>query len=405
MADPVPHLLLGFVVFIASLAFTAAPRLLADMSDEAIIRRVTEAPVTERNMTVGRDGTIVSGVPGNEFSAVEDVGRAFRENNLPDSLRGLIVTESYVADAPAFLVEPWPDQEDPGFSTFVKFRYQQDVADHITLVSGSLPAAREPVEVVFEDDEVVPLPVTELAVTAETLEALGVERGDQILVRPDVDDPRVAGIPPSELPMRVLEISGIIQPVDPDAEYWNRDISLDHPREVFTADFDPLFVFTTGLIDPSTYRQLLREMSHASWTYRWRYAIDPSLVTAEKAERLAEDLRSMETSYRPLSVALSLEFGFSTGLSDLIDAFLERRAATISMLSLISAGLLSVVLAIAALLAALAAHGRQTESALLRGRGASVAQLALTRGVEGALLAAPTAVLGFLTASYLVPLG
>jgi putative ABC transport system permease protein len=403
-SDRATNVALIVIVFLTSLYLSATPRLFDAMSDDAILETIEGADVATRNVSVGRSSRILPAGSGDVLVPLDTQGTRFRDLDLPESLQAIISDHQYVVDSPSFIVIP-PEAERASLTRLVRMRYQQGIEDHVRLVAGHFPVPREPVPVEMgEDAEIVIVPLYELAVSAETQSELQVELGDRLLLTPDARDPLYHDMPIASLSYYVaIEISGVIEPIQPDEDYWNLDFRLHRPRIVFDIDFNPIFVFTTGLLGPSDYRQLLRDTRGALWAYTWRYSVQPGKLNPDDAHQLAGDLRKLGSTFPPIGLASLTETGVTTGLSQLLDEFLDQRAATIAVMSLASIGLLIVALAVAALLAALSAERRRDATRLLRSRGASIRQLALARLAEGLILSVPAAAIGYIVASLLVP--
>jgi putative ABC transport system permease protein len=131
------------------------------------------------------------------------------------------------------------------------------------------------------------------------------------------------------------------------------------------------------------------------------YSIAPERVTADAAPQLATDLQNLESAFPPVALAGVTETGFTTGLSRILNDYLERRATTISVLAIGTAGLVLVALGVIAVLAALTSSRRRAEAQLWRSRGASTWQLVASRLGEGLTLSLAAALIGFLAAGQL----
>ncbi|HEX3722065.1 MAG TPA: FtsX-like permease family protein, partial [Nitrolancea sp.] len=93
----------------------------------------------------------------------------------------------------------------------------------------------------------------------------------------------------------------------------------------------------------------------------------------------------------------------STQLGDILNQFALQQHLTVSILSLGVIGLLVIALATIGLVAAFVAEQRRDSIKLLRGRGASGAQIIGAQLVEGLVLGLPAAIVGFFIATLIVP--
>jgi putative ABC transport system permease protein len=389
------------VVFTTSLFLSATPRFFSEISDDGLSHAVREAAPINRNVSVSRVSKIAAG-SDDAFSAVARGGDRFREGELPESVQSIIMDETYVVDSPRFVVSGLPGEPNWPFTAFMRMRYQEDVSDHVRLVAGVLPEPQDPVPIVLaEDAEPVLLPLYQVAVTDETLAAMEITLGDRLLMTPDRADRAYRELPFAALDyFLVLEISGIVEPIDPEEPYWYDDFQLHRPQVYENPDF--VLMFPTGLMSPADYRRMLADNGGALWRYSWRYFVDPELMDSRTVGQLAGDIFNLELNFHSIDIASVGEDSVTTGLSRLIGRFLDQRRSTVAMLSLVSIGLFAVALSVIAVLAALVTARQADSMFLLRSRGASRRQLTLSRLSVGLLLSVPAAGLGLMSASLLI---
>lgn len=390
------------VVFSTSLFLAATPRFFNEIADDGLTHAVGEAAPIARNVSVGRTSKIAAG-GDDPFANVVRGGERFREGELPESVGSIIAAESYVVDSPRFVVHELPGEAAWPFTAFMRLRHQQDIGDHVRLVAGELPAPRDPVPVVLEEDaDPELLPLYQVAVTDETLGAMGITLGDRMLLTPDRSDRAYRDLPFAALDYSLmLEIAGVIEPINPEEPYWYDDFRLHRPQVYENPDF--VLMYPTGLMSPADYRRMLADNGGALWNYTWRYFVDPERMDAGSVDRLAADILNLELNFHSIDIAGVGEDSVTTGLSRLIARFLDQRRSTVAMLSLVSIGLFTVALSVVAVLAALVTDRQADSMLLLRSRGASRQQLTMSRLLVGLLLSAPAAALGLLAASAIIP--
>ena len=410
-------------VFLCGLFLTATPLLFSNLADEALLEAVASPEPQLRNITASLNSYLGSFTPDEPFGRVEQRGQSFQDLQIPESIQPIIEDVAWVVDSPQFVVEAMPGSDArPEFTgsryagTLLRLRYQQDVDSNVTLIEGSFPQSHDPITVELgadcpltglENDEEeidcqeVELSVFEIAVTRETLGFFGVEMGEMVLLSPDTDDGAYFGVPLEDLRYNlVARISGIIEIRDPEADFWFNDPRLQRPRVRSNADFT--FVFATGLMSPADYGRALRETGAAHWDYQWRYFVDPELIRDGDIVALKADLVGLQDEY-PASFFLGAgEIGINTKLPSIITKYIERREATLAMMSISIAGLFVLTIILILMLSALATERQRSGLLLLRHRGASRPQLAASRVVQGFVLTAPAALLAYFVATRLL---
>jgi putative ABC transport system permease protein len=416
-SDPAVVVALIVVILVATAALAATPRLFNQMADDGLQHAITAAPAVARNVQVSRNSRIVAARSGPQLTHVARSGETFREERMPPSLQKLVADQQFLVDSPRFTVEALPEEPVWPFPVFMRFRYQEEILDHVRLVEGRFPEPRDPILVPIppiddpaadaegEPAEDLPteelLPVYELAVTAETLQNLEVGIGGRMILQPDMSDVAFRDVPRSQLGYRlVVEISGLIEPNDPDEDYWFQDLQLHRTRVVENPDYR--LIYATGLMTPADYPRLLGDAPGVSFRYEWRYFVDPEGLDAASVADLASDIRGLEISYPPTAVFQLGRDTVSTGLNKVISGYFDQRNSTVAILALVSLGLFVVTLAIITQLAALVAAMQLQSLYLLRSRGASPSQLVLSRLAHGLVISIPAAAIGFGVAQSLV---
>ncbi len=415
-ADPAVMSTIVAAVFLCGLFLTATPLLFTKLADEALVEAVSTPEPQLRNISASLDSLIGASSVDDPLRRVRERGEIFTDAQMPESVQEIIEDQTWVVDSPQFVVDAMPGSSArPQFSgsrfagTLMRFRYQEDLDDRVSLIAGSFPERHEPVAVelghdcldpeIDEDDEgfdcaEVDVPVFEVAITTETLEFLPVPVGGMLLLTPDLDDTAYFGIPGEDLEYAVaLKISGLIEIRDPDDDFWFNDPRLQEPRIRTNADFT--FVFATGLMSPDDYRRLLRETGLAHWTYQWRFFVDSDLIRQDTVDQLVTDLVGLQRDAPASSFSASGHIGINTKLPTFVADYRDRRDATLAMMSTSIAGLFVLTVALILMLSALASDRQRSGLVLLRNRGASRLQMGVTRATQGLVLTIPPAVLAF----------
>lgn len=428
-SQPAVVISIGVAVLVTAFLVAAAPRLLRDASTDDLYATVSVPVPAQRNIRVEQATRIGAGPVDDPLRNIRRSGETFAETRIPPAMGAVISGSQYVVTSPQFAVSP----ERKGsvahpFPTFVRFRYQSGVEDHIRLVEGAMPAQQEPVPTLIGDgcpegeDEterlrrsletgaidtealdcrLEDLPHFQIAVSRETAEAMGLEIGDRTLLRPDPSDSLFYGVSGDSLSYRmVMSISGIIDLDDSALEYWYGDTSLHIPAIRENADLR--IVYASGLMSPADYGAMVSTLGQARWSFVWRHFVDPGLVQNADVGTLISELIPFQTNFSTLG-ALPDDPRVRTQLSDLLMAHQRQRTQTIALMSLSVAGLFTVAVAVTFLLALLMTARQRWSIVLNRNRGASPAQLALTRAYEGLILAVPAGLAGYWTAAALLP--
>ena len=388
-----------------------APRVLEHAAEADLRDAVAAAAPEQRNLSFELTSRVGTGPLDDSFRYVDLRGEQLLESDVPDSVERIIREQRWLFDSPEFQVSSFPAQVGGPFPTTFKFRYQEGVADQLSLVSGAMPAAADPVFLLegsecpdravppdeFErspeqDCFVVELPVFEAAVTRQTAADMMLAVGDQVTLTPSLSDIKWRTAPTVALRNRiVLRISGIVELTDPSLEYWYADSALHRPRITENPDFR--LVAAVGLIAPDRYRRLLGAIPGVNSEYTWRCFVDPEQVTNADPEQLARDLDKIG----PVGVHTV------TLLPDvLVDHVLQRRL-TAQLLASSTAGLLVVAVATIGALALLSALRQSRSTSLVGDRGGSRLQLAGNAFRTAALVALPPSLVGWLVAWRLFP--
>jgi len=398
--DHLPALLIMLLVFATALLAASAPRLFNRAADAGLRFEVADATAVERNLQLGRI-TEIPASPGEALGPVADVEDGIQAT-LPASVRGVLSGESMYAETIDWRVL----DRDPARPGFLTLHAQGDLDDRIRLVDGRLPSG-ETSSVVAPPPPAssVPTPpgerqalLFEVALSTTTAEELGVGIGDRMDLIPDTDDPLVGpfGFPTPA----AVEVVGLYEVVDPDADYWVGDYGIDRPTLV-PVGINVVLVYATALVSPDAYPA----MTELDWPmrYAFRYYVDPERLDAGMLERLVVDLQRTESQFASFATTADpLRTTLQTGLPTLLDRFLAEHRTTESILVTAAIGPVAVAFVATGVLALLAVRRRRRATVLLRGRGGSAIQLAGSHLVEGLLLTAAPATLAAWLATRLV---
>lgn len=202
----------------------------------------------------------------------------------------------------------------------------------------------------------------EVAVGDKTAGAMRWEVGAEAVILPY----------PSDLFEQIsIAVVGIVEPVEPDAEYWMGFPTYFSPREYGDVIVMPLYVPEAAFFDGlgARYPTLVGD-------FGWHLYLDTGVLTGDRVQSTREAINGLETDINkqvPRSLTLTrLENSRGTGLLATYQRDLTRARAPIY---LFIALVVVVILYFLALAAGLLAHSRSAEAGLLRSRGAGAAQV------------------------------
>ncbi|MGH2382729.1 MAG: hypothetical protein ACRDG7_16130 [Candidatus Limnocylindria bacterium] len=393
-SEIVPMLLLALIVAVTAFLAAVGPRLFNRVADDGLRHDVGRAEAIERNLELGQIG-FLSG--GSGLEPVADAG-ARLEAELPDSVRALISGRTYHAESANWSVQD-PPREQP---TWLRFRVPEGVEERITYVEGRPPTgetATIPGRRGTLPGEPKDATVFEVALSTQIAAELGVGMGDRMELVPDTEDALVGQF---SSPVRAAaDVVGLYTLDDADAEFWMNDPSLELPT-VIVVNPNLRLLYGTALLSADAYPTLIRNGLPAR--YAWRMFIDPERLDAGGLDELTADLRRMRTAYPQFVTTLrdADVTTLQTGLLDLFDGYAAERRTAEAVLITAALGPAVVATAAVALVALLMVHRRRRALTLVRGRGASVAQVLASHVIEGLLIAAPAALVAYLVAVTLV---
>ncbi len=378
--------LLFVLVAVTSLVVAASPRLFDRVADAGLRYELDRATSAQRNLQFTTVDQISAGERGDVFDRVESRGETLLER-LPESVHRLVEARRYVVDLTRFrLTDP------PNYPTYLTLRYQDGIDEHITMTDGRRPAR---LELPADPDEV---PRFEVAISAATAAETLVEVGDTLPVAVDPGDPMLRNVFPRPTDPYELEVVGLFQVDDPDAPYWFDESVL--ARAAVAGTVDAPIAFATGLFAPEAYPDLLT--MGLPLRYRWRFGVDAQRIDAGQVTQLRPDLRRLETTFGTTGAGAG-RLLYRSGLLDIVERFVTRRAATEATLWVAAMGPLAVAGGALGLVAVIVVGRRRLTLALARGRGASAGQLLTAQLWEGLLITVPASLVGLVVAGALVP--
>jgi putative ABC transport system permease protein len=402
-------LLLFVVIAGTSFLFAAAPRLFNRAADDGLRGAMLAASAAQRNLVLADEARLSPGVDGG-VSGVRAAG-AQLAGRFPATLSGLISDRSLRLTTVRLSIG-----DPPSYDTYLSLRYQDGLTGATRLVSGRWPASRgvalPPTQWEIGaatpggGTDVKPV-IIEVAVSIAEAPELGVHLGDRLAISPDGTDPLLARLNTGPVLGRgslhivptEVEVVGLFEPIDPNADYWSGDASLLQVTQIGT----PLrpVGWATAYIAAETYPDLWS--SGLPFRYEWHYQVDPQRLDAGQVAQLQDDLRHLDFATGASDLGVAGNVVLRSGLPAVLDAYTPQFARSESMLSIAAIGPFGLAGGVLGMLAILFGTRRRATLALARGRGASGALVLGAQLWEGVILAGAASLLGLLAAVSAIP--
>jgi len=374
----------ALIVAMATLLALAGPALVSRTVDDGAADAVTAAgPGADIFVTVpvgnpgGDNVSSIRGLPAEDFQGMGDTV----VEHLPKRTSSVVAGhDSWVlsrpapigwittADATADDAEAEDVVKKPRVGDYFQFGFSPEA--EVTLVDGHLPGPPPSLEDVTGPGGVVP-PI-EIAISQEVADTLELAIGDQAQVSSAAGE------------SLILEVVGIVAPQDPNADAWNHFPEFDHPVDVEGAGSNlrrgTVIVSQESLTGISAFLR-------TPFPGIVRVAVDPDKMTLNLASSVASELRELPGNAKDLvGPDAGVTVTVTTSLDDALAQYPARARAALAQMSVIIAGVVSVAAVVIALMAALVLTRRESDIALERARGSSVASTALRLFVESLLV-------------------
>ncbi|WP_405890638.1 ABC transporter permease [Streptomyces sp. NBC_01527] len=388
-----PGSALAFAALVLLTAFLAAafPRAV-DTNESSSLRQDLSGARPARSMlelTTPQPGLELPQSVREDALRPEVIAAAYRKvlPLLPAPVRADTTQSAYGVQTTEFLVgqEAWlprPDGLPPEFTLAA----QAGLAHHSTIRTGRLPNA--PAGLTMRTREL------EAAVTTETAEVMRMHVGS--LVHIGTSDSRALAV----------RITGIVDPVRPEGNYWSGDQILRNPGLSSTGGHPPLTYWNAGLLlAPEAAPALLGTLGEPQ-AY-WRIAPDVTGLTAQQLPVLSERVASLENGPELLRLkqAAGQHASLTTDVDDILASHMEMRSAVRPVVAVAAIGTGTVAALTLAMTGGLSAARRGAELALLRARGGSLRGIGGRLLVESAVVALPASGVGLVAAILSVPQG
>lgn len=276
-----------------------------------------------------------------------------------------------------------------GIPAQVEVSYPYPVAGHMRLVAGSMP-------------DTSPASGIQVVVTAQTASAWGLRPGSQVAVIAPLQTTISGNGPPNPSFKLNLDVTGIVEPTDPDSSFWKADPLLAAPNLYVSQSklWEGAFIADPGEI--ATMQQIF---GLAGLSIRWEFPVATAGLRAQ-APVLYSEMKQFTLQTPQLTGLLAPMSGALSTSSALLGPLATLVAVSNGvnvLLWMVYVGLAVAGLVMMLLAARMVAARRSAEMAVRRARGASLAHL-FWRGFFGAAVAGvPAAALAWALAVLLVP--
>jgi putative ABC transport system permease protein len=385
------------------LAATAGPREVQATGERALEQTMTAVAPADRDIVVSSTwGSIKATLQAAPFS--DALTEADIEEGVATQLRGdfgagpLRLTPPStdwmgLTAAPSDVIPRLPTLE--GIPGELEVDYRYPLGGNLRLVAGSMPDTA-PSPTSTETTETFHLQVV---VTPQTARQFGLRPGSQL----PVGAPQSVSTAAGKRAAVDLDVTGIVEPANPDSSFWAADPLLPAPTLDGVGGGES---WDGGVIaDPGEFYTMLQIFGDAGLRVQWDF---PTSITSQPGQpqavfNQANQIVSQTPQLTGAAALLSKDLTVSYGLVQPLAAFISALTAVNAVLWLVYVGLAVAGIVTLLLAALMIADRRSAELTLLRARGASLWQL-FSLGSRGAALACvPAAALAWAGAVLLVP--
>lgn len=384
-AAPARAIAMAVLVALAATALVAVPAWLDRAASAALPAALAARAPGQLGLEFSEGGHFDPGPDADPLVNVRAAGEEIAAS-LPPSVAAIAPSHTTLIDSPEYLALSAPEPV-----TRFALRIWPDAAAMTRYTDGTAPRGAVTQEQIGDllDQSGAPLmgDTFETAISRETADELGLRVGDQLGLMPGVNRYGIA---------IGMKVTGIFEAIDPADPRWFSDAELRSPVEV-RASAEVTIYHAVALLDPAAYGALdgLRGgLTGVALQVRWRFPVDASGAATWDVERLGADLARLEAVY-PFHGALAADApGLSTGLPDVLEAYVEDRGVVASAMALAATGPLVAGIGVLALAAAAVADRRRVPLRLVRTRGAGAPRLVTADALAAVTILVPSAALG-----------
>ena len=243
--------------------------------------------------------------------------------------------------------------------------------DRVEMLDGTWSAVDSPSYVSGE-------PAVVQAIVGEALaEAYRLDVGDQLPLSVDAL---------AEQPDLLIQVSGVVRPLDPQDPYWFGEYGPWQPQS--SVRYSALWGV---LVSEETFFSIAGDLFQPSEVdLAWNVLLDPAAITLGQVAHLQAELEALTQEAGALHKGLTVETDFGTAVSE----FASQAESIRPSLYFLTATVVLLALYYVTMSAALSTRQFQREFAILRSRGASAWQVFRVQLLEAALMGGAALVSG-----------
>jgi putative ABC transport system permease protein len=367
-------ILIALLVAVTVFVVAVAPRALMRLGSDELRYELRSVPTARVDLSATGSDSFVRGSSATEVLGPIDETVAALPSHLPEPLAD-------GAGKPAWLVRALAVTTSSPGDVFVVLRMQLAVdlhwADRVRLVEGSEPrpwagdggaAAKQ-------------VPPIEIALAAQTAEAMSLHIGDVI--------------PAAPVPYRLAET---YEATDSDDAYWQHARDLLAPALIRESGA-PLKIQASAYVDPESAVHLTEALS-AGEISAW-VPLDPGAYNYSDGDELATQARHLTAT--PVQLPNGGQLGFRSSFDEVVGEAQSKVSAMSALIALSASGFVGVLIGAYALCIQALIRRRATVLTLASSRGAGAGQLRLIMMLEAALISVPVSIAAILAAAVLLP--
>ena len=276
---------------------------------------------------------------------------------------------------------------------------RQPLSQYMRLVTGHFPAA-PPAPAVSKTRSPLPFlgngnlrfyPQLQVVVTKQTAARFGLRVGSRV----QVTSPRSLAANGGVV---TFQVSGIVIPAKLDSSFWTSDPSPLAPTLENPASITPPPVWVGSVIaGPAEADAVQTDFGQGGLAMQWGFPLALGSVTAQQARPLSDALTSLSAQTPRLSgdvAPVSPTLSVSSSLLATLATYFATARSVDALLWLLWVSLAVTGVAVLLLTARMVAMRRSAEFAVVRARGGSLWQLALSAARAAAAVCVPAAVIG-----------
>jgi putative ABC transport system permease protein len=383
---------LGVVVLVLCAALTSWPRATTEALTADLHYRVATTNATIRDLQSSIDaqagfGGNFIGLPGQTRPSLwTTIPKALGKihTQMPASIQALTSAGRYVGEingSGGGIPASGPPHQPPHYGYMTTLEADPQLRSDAVLVDGSWPRG----STAFDNGGALPV-----VMTAKAASFLGWKVGQTQSLAGEGQAPEL------------VKLVGTVKPRHPESDYWQLNTVRSEASKQGTPDGTGFVVHSLMWFDASAWDDVNFDFVGSSVS-SWYPVRGRSLTVGNVSTTMGDLQRFLAVSRTVGQASDNIQARFSTRLTTVTDAYLDRASPASAVLSVIGTGPLGTGFAVVLLGVILLIDRRRPVLALLRARGGSERRLRATIAGETALGTVPGAILGGVAALLITP--